>query len=213
MTGRERYAFRRFTPPPVYRYLCLQIRSPSGSSLTGIVPTNAYPCLPSSTSPSAPAYIVIGANGDTLYNRLMEAIGRPDLIGPQYLHNNHRVERQAEIEGAISAWTSKRTVEEVERVMNEAKVPVGRVVNVKEIVEGEQIRARGAIEEVWVGDSSEKEGWNVKMLAAFPVLEGCDTRTRWAGPNLGQHTDEILAGELGLTSDRITKLRETHVVG
>jgi crotonobetainyl-CoA:carnitine CoA-transferase CaiB-like acyl-CoA transferase len=146
----------------------------------------------------------------------MQAIDRADLVGPLYLHNNHRVDRQIEIEEAISAWTSKRTVEEVQRAMNEAKVPVGRVVNVKEIVEGEQVKARGAVEDVWVGatgDGTGKEGWNVKMPAAFPVLEGCDTKTRWAGPDLGQHTDEVLIEELGLTKDELGKLREARIVG
>jgi crotonobetainyl-CoA:carnitine CoA-transferase CaiB-like acyl-CoA transferase len=187
-----------------------KIRGPSGSSVTGIVPTNAYPCLSSSGS-TAPTYIVIGANGDSVYNRLMQAIDRPDLIGPSYLHNTHRVERQAEIEDAILAWTSKRTVEEVQNTMIEANVPVGKVVNVKEIVEGEQTTARAAVEEVSVGDSG-KGGWKVKMPAAFPVLEGCDTRTRWAGPNLGQHTGEVLTLELGMTLEKLTALHEAHII-
>ena len=154
-------------------------------------------------------YVVIGGNGDSVYNRLMEAIGRPDLIGPSYLHNNHRVERQAEIEEAISAWTSKRTAEEVQKSMDEAKVPVGRVVNVKEIIEGEQGKARGVAEDVWVGGG---QGWNVKMPAVFPRIEGCDIRTRWAGPDLGQHTDEVLTEELGLTKEQISDLRAAQIV-
>ena len=82
--------------------------------MTGIVPTNAYPCRPSPTSPTSPAYVVIGANADSLYARLMHAIGRPDLVGPAYAHNHHRVARQAEIEGAIAAWTRARTAVEAE---------------------------------------------------------------------------------------------------
>jgi len=142
----------------------------------------------------------------------MQAIDRSDLTGPMYLRNKHRVERQVEIEEAISEWTSKKTVEEVQKIMNEAKVPVGRVVNVKEIVEGEQMKARGAIEDVWVGREMNR-GWHVKMLAAFPVLEGCETRTRWAGPDLGEHTGEVLSEELGLTQDEIEKLRQGGIVG
>jgi len=126
-----------------------------------------------------------------------------------YLHNTHRVERQAEIEEAISAWTSKRTVEEVETIMLNAKVPVGRVNSVKEIVEGVQVKARGAVEDVWVGGA---EGWNVKMPKVFPVLEGCEIKTRWAGPDLGQHTDEVLVGYLGLDEGELPKLRERGVI-
>jgi crotonobetainyl-CoA:carnitine CoA-transferase CaiB-like acyl-CoA transferase len=140
----------------------------------------------------------------------MQTIDRPDLLGPLYLHNNHRVERQAEIEEAISAWTKKRTVEDAEKIMMDAGVPVGRVNSVAEIVEGEQMKARGAVEDVWVGGG---EGWNVKMPKVFPVLEGYEVKTRWAGPDLGQHTDEVLSGDLGLEENELMKLRNEGVIG
>ncbi|KAF7964717.1 hypothetical protein HWV62_3673, partial [Athelia sp. TMB] len=159
-----------------------KVRGPSGSSVTGIVPTNAYPCLPTAPAPdtpAAPAFIVIGANGDTLYAKLMRAIGRADLVGPAYAHNQQRVQRQAEIEDAISGWTRKHTVEEAEGVMREAGVPVGRVNSVREVVQHEQVRARGGVEDVWVGardgegeEGEGKGGWSVKMPAVHPVLEG-----------------------------------------
>jgi crotonobetainyl-CoA:carnitine CoA-transferase CaiB-like acyl-CoA transferase len=187
-----------------------KVRGPSGSSVTGIVPTNAYPCRPSLSSPTSPAYIVIGANGDSLYNRLMQTVERPDLTGPLYLHNNHRVERQTEIEEAISAWTSKHTVEEAEKIMMAAGVPVGRVNSVKEIIEGEQVKARGAVENVWVGGG---DGWNVKMPKVFPVLEGCEAKTRWAGPELGQHTEQVLSGDLGLDQGELAKLKKDGIIG
>ncbi|KAG9221377.1 hypothetical protein CCMSSC00406_0009826 [Pleurotus cornucopiae] len=192
-----------------------KIRGPSGSSVTGIVPTNAYQCLPSPESPAVPTYIVIGANGDSIYNRLMQAIGRQDLIGPDYQHNGHRVKKQAEIEEAISHWTRSRSAEEVVEVMNGAGVPVGRVLGVKDVVAAEQLRNRGALEDVWVpyvGDTEGVDGWTVKMQGTFPVLEGCDTRTKWAGPDLGQHTDEILTEHLGLTAQELEKLRSNSVI-
>ncbi|KAF8627763.1 hypothetical protein AX17_006128 [Amanita inopinata Kibby_2008] len=191
-----------------------KMRGPSGSSVTGIVPTNAYACLPDQTNPSTPTYVVIGANGDTIYNRLMKVIDRPDLIGPDYQHNQHRVQRQTEIEDAISNWTSKRTVEEVVDRMNAAGVPVGRVATVKEVVENDQIRARGAVRDVWVkNEEAESGGWDVKMQGTFPMLEGVDPQPRWAGPELGQHTDEVLMRDLGLGTQDISRLREEGVIG
>lgn len=180
--------------------------------MTGIVPTNAYPCLPSPSSPQTPAFIVIGANGDTLYAKLMHAIGRADLIGPAYAHNQHRVQRQVEIEDAISAWTRTYTVEDAESVMRDAGVPVGRVNSVREVMESEQVRARGAVEDVWVGKEGE-EGWNVKMPKVFPVLDGYDVSTRWAGPDLGEHTDEVLVSELGMEHADLQRLRKDGVIG
>jgi crotonobetainyl-CoA:carnitine CoA-transferase CaiB-like acyl-CoA transferase len=190
-----------------------QTRGPSGSSVTGIVPTNAYPCLPDPASPSIPTYIVIGANGDTIYNRLMEVVKRTDLTGPSYQQNHHRVAKQVEIEKAISDWTRQHTVEEVIDVMNKVGVPVGRVVTVKEVVEGEQIRARGAVRDVWVDGLPGQEGWNVKMQGTFPVLDGVDSQPKWAGPNLGFHTDEVLMGDLGLSAEAVSRLRTDGIVG
>ncbi|KDQ56243.1 hypothetical protein JAAARDRAFT_158208 [Jaapia argillacea MUCL 33604] len=199
-----------------------KIRGPSGSSVTGIVPTNAYPCLPSPSAPQSPTYVIIGANGESIYNRLMNAIDRTDLTGPLYTHNNNRVLRQTEIEEGISGWTSVRSVEEVERVLREADVPTGRVVSVKEIVENEQVQARGMIEEVWVdgngggvenASDGARTGWNVKVPKIVPVLRGCDTKTRWAGPDLGQHTEEVLVEELGMAVEEVARLRQAGILG
>jgi len=188
-----------------------KIRGPSGSSVTGIVPTNAYPCLPSPSAPEAPSYIVIGANADSIYNRMMKAMDREDLVGPDYAQNHHRIEHQKEIEVAISEWTGTRTPEQVEEVLRAAGVPCGRVFSVKEVVENPHAEARGLVEDVWVG--SKENGWNVKMSRVVPVLEGCDAKTRWAGPELGQHNHEVLIQELGLSESELQALQEKGVVG
>ncbi|KAJ7137498.1 CoA-transferase family III domain-containing protein [Mycena crocata] len=219
-----------------------KVRGPSGSSVTGIVPTNAYPCLPSPAAPSTPVFIVIGANGDAIYGRLMALIGAPHLATPEYEQNHNRVAHRAEIEEAISAWTRARSAEEVEERMRGAGVPVGRVVSVREIVGGEQMRARGAVQDVWVPgpgarralenanadasksdgttssskataeDAGEAEGWHVKMPGTFPVLDGIDPKPRWAGPDLGAHTEEVLVGDFGLSKEEMGRLRAEGVV-
>ena len=186
--------------------------------MTGIVPTNAYPCAPAPEAPTVPSYVVIGANADSIYNRLMGALGREDLTGPEYAHNQHRVARQAEIEDAIAAWTRTRTPQEVEDTLRAVGVPVGRVLNVKDIVESEHTKARGLVEDVWVpkpGGEGEHEdaGWTVKMSKVVPVLEGCDAKTRWAGPELGQHNREVLIGELGLDEAEFVRLQAEGVIG
>ncbi|KAK7691938.1 hypothetical protein QCA50_005343 [Cerrena zonata] len=188
-----------------------KIRGPSGSSITGIVPTNAYPCLPSPEFPDKPSYIVIGANSDSIYNRMMTAMGREDLIGPNYAQNHHRVSRQKDIEDAISSWTSSRTAEEVEKAMRNASVPVGQVFSIKEIAENEHVNARGILEDIWVGDK--ETGWNLKVAKVTPILDGCDVPTRWAGPDLGQHNRQVLVEELGLTEDELTSYQQSGVVG
>ncbi|KAJ7119059.1 CoA-transferase family III domain-containing protein [Mycena epipterygia] len=193
-----------------------KVRGPSGSSVTGIVPTNAYPCLPAPSAPGTPVYIVIGANGDSIYARLMHLIGAPHLAGPAYAQNHQRVAHRVEIEAAIAAWTRVRSAEEVGARMADARVPVGRVVSVREIVGGEQVIARGAVQDVWVGakgaDADAGDGWHVKMQGTFPVLDGCDPKPRWAGPDLGAHTDEVLMGDLGLNAEEMDRLKAEGVV-
>ena len=195
------------------------IRGPSGSSVTGIVPTNAYPTSISS------AYVVIGANGESVYERLMNAIGRPDLVGPNYAHNHRRVARQAEIEEAISAWTSQRTPEEICKAMDQARVPVGRISNIKDIMENEHVRERGMIEKIHIPGPNEarsegstatpaheSDGWDLEVARVHPLLE-CDSNTRWAGPDLGQHNREVFFELLGLTQMEIDRLQSEGIIG
>lgn len=195
-----------------------KVRGPSGSSVTGIVPTNAYPCKPDAgpDSGSHSNYIIIGGNGDSIYKRLMTYIGREDLTGFKYERNAQRVKRQQEIEDAITAWTSERTVSQVLEEMNKAGVPVGRVATVDDLMASEQIAARGAVQiaEVESIDSEgNPSGWTVKMPGTFPVIDGVDPKPKWAGPNLGAHTEEILRQELGLRTYELARLRRDGIIG
>jgi crotonobetainyl-CoA:carnitine CoA-transferase CaiB-like acyl-CoA transferase len=194
------------------------VRSPSGSSVTGIVPTGAYPCAPapSTAADAQPDYVIIGANADSMYERLMRAMDRLDLIGPEFANNQHRVARRAEIEEAIVTWTRARTRDEVLRVLDQIGVPAGRVASVRDIVASEQVQERGAVEDVWVPGSAKEGsggGWTVKMPGVAPRLEGVHANTRWAGPNLGAHNREILCGELGLSVEELNGLVERGIVG
>lgn len=140
----------------------------------------------------------------------MHAIDRDDLTSHKYETNSQRVERRQEIEDAISSWSSTRTVDEVVEHMNKAGVPVGRVATVKDVVENEQLIARGALPEVPV--SSNGGDWTVKMPATFPVLDGVDPLPRWAGPALGQHTEDVLKAFVGVTPGEIERLRREGII-
>ncbi|KAF8260576.1 CoA-transferase family III domain-containing protein [Lactarius quietus] len=152
------------------------VRSPSGSSVTGIVPTGAYPCAPApGAGPTRPRTTT-------------------DLTGAAFAKNPQRVARRVEIEDAIVAWTSSRTRDDVLHVLHEIGVPLGGS------------RAHGT------ADAGEG-GWMVMMPGVAPRLEGVDARTRWAGPDLGAHNEEILCGELGLSAEELDALVESGAVG
>ena len=179
---------------------CGVVREPSGSTITGIVPTNTYPC-------QGDRWVIIGGNGDSIFKRLMTAAGRDDLAeDPRLTHNAGRVEHQAEVDGAISAWTETLTVEQVLETLAEVRVPAGPINSVREMVEDEHFKARGMFEEVDAG------GRPIKLPAILPKLTKTPGGTEWAGPPIGQHNQEILGELLGLSDDEIESLRHKGVV-
>ena len=176
------------------------VREPSGSTLTGIVPTNTYSCAHG-------RHVIIGGNNDSIFRRLMAAIGRHDLATDSRLADNPgRVANQQEVDSAIAAWTVTRTVEEVLAAMEQASVPAGPIYSVADMFADPHFQARGLFEQVQV------DGKPLRIPALMPRL--CDTpgRTVTAGPALGAHTQEVLARELGLTEAELQDLAARGVI-
>ncbi len=176
-----------------------QIRQPSGSTLTGIVPTNTYLCADEK-------HVVIGANGDSIYRRLMEAMGRSDMANDaRYADNAGRVEHESVIDAAIAQWTGSLASQEVIRLLEEADVPVGPIYAADDMLTDEHYQARGLFEDVQVGENQ------LKIPAIMPKLSKTPGRTDWPGGEVGTHTDEILH-EVGYAESEIAELRKNgHV--
>lgn len=176
------------------------IREPSGSTVTGIVPTNTYKCADGK-------YVVIGGNGDSIFKRLMEGIGHPDLaVDERVATNAGRVEHQDEIDQIIGGWCSARTVSDVLAVMEAQRVPAGPIYNVEDMFNDEHFQARGLFEQV------EINGKPLKIPAILPKLTRTEGKTQWPGPSLGQHNDEVLGDILGLSADEQEALRKADVI-
>jgi formyl-CoA transferase len=175
------------------------VRGPAGSALPGIAPTNAYAC--------SDGYVLIAGNGDSIFKRLMAAIGRPDLAADPALANNAgRVERVDEIDGAIGAWTASRTVGAVLNVLEGAAVPAGRIYTVADIAADPHYAARGMLHEIRLGD-----GEPLTVPGIVPKLSRTPGAHRRNAPRLGQDTDAVLQ-ELGLTQEQIAGLRSRGVI-
>ena len=177
------------------------IRQPSGSTLTGIVPTNTYLCADGK-------YVVIGGNGDSIFKRLMVAATRPEMADdPRLASNPGRVEHQDEVDGAISAWTATLPSALVLAALDEANVPSGPIYAVDDMVGDAHFNARGMFEEVMVG------GKPLKLPALCPRLEHGRGATQWAGPELGEHTRGVLEGLLKLSPEQVDKLAASGAIG
>ena len=176
------------------------VRGPAGSALPGIAPTNAYLCKDG-------GYALVAGNGDSIYKRLMAAIGRSDLgEDPTLADNAGRVKRVAEIDAAIGAWTARRSVDQALAVLDAAHVPVGRIYTVADIAADPHYKARAMLEEVTLADGSK-----VAVPGIVPKLSLTPGGHRRNAPDLGQDTDAVLK-EIGLTDDQIQALKARGIV-
>jgi formyl-CoA transferase len=175
------------------------VREPAGSALPGIAPSNAYRC--------SDGFVLVSGNADSIFKRLMEAIGRSDLAtDPALATNTGRVARVAEIDQAIEAWTQARTVVEVLELLGKARVPAGKVYTARDIHEDPHYRARAMILR-----QVTRDGYEVDVPGIVPKLLGTPGAIRSAAPHLGDDTDAVLR-EIGLADGEIAALRGKGVV-
>jgi formyl-CoA transferase len=175
------------------------VREPAGSALPGIAPSNAYLCRD--------GYVLVAGNGDSIFKRLMDTIGRPDLgNAPDLANNAGRVKRVAEIDAAIGAWTQTRSIQEVLDALNAARVPVGRVYTAKDIFEDPHYRARDMIL-----TQHTRDGDDIAVPGIVPKLSGTPGQIRSSAPHLGDDTDSVLQ-QMGLQPEQIATLRSKGIV-
>jgi crotonobetainyl-CoA:carnitine CoA-transferase CaiB-like acyl-CoA transferase len=176
------------------------VREPSGSTITGIVPTNTYRCADGK-------FIVIGANGDSIFKRLCEKMGRPELgEDKRFANNAGRVKHEPEIDAAIAEWTGSIDSITALSMLEQARVPSGPIYSVADMMADEHFIARGLFEQV------EFNGKTLKIPAMVPRMSATPGRTDWAGPEVGAYNDEIYRELLGLSAQELARLNEQGVV-
>ncbi len=177
------------------------VREPSGSTLTGIVPTNTYLCRDGK-------YVIIGGNGDSIFKRLMQTLGRPDMAeDPRLADNAGRVEHEQEIDDAITAWTSSHDAQEILRQLETASVPSGPIYNVEDMMADPHFQARGLFEEIEIDG-----GKTLKIPALVPKLSETPGGTVWPGPVVGSHNHEVFKSLLGMSEDDVTSLHDAGII-
>ncbi len=175
------------------------VREAAGSALPGIAPSNAYRCID--------GYVLVAGNGDSIFKRLMTAIGRDDLGRATDLADNAgRVARVAEIDAAIGHWTLARRVDEVLALLGAARVPAGKVYTAKDIHEDPHFRARDMILK-----QTTRDGHELDVPGVVPKLSATPGTLRTSAPHLGDDTDAVLQ-EIGLSAQQIALLRAKGIV-
>ena len=175
------------------------VREAGGSALPGIAPSNAYRC--------EDGYVLIAGNGDSIFKRLMEVIGRSDLgSAPDLASNAGRVARVAEIDAAIEAWTETRSVAGVLDRLGAARVPAGKVYTAKDIHEDPHYRARDMIVR-----QQTRDGRELDVPGVVPKLSATPGTLRTSAPRLGDDTDGVLAAA-GYSAAEIAELHRKGVV-
>ena len=176
------------------------IREPSGSTVTGIVPTNTYRCKDGK-------YIVIGGNGDSIFQRLMVAAEHEQLADdPRLGSNQGRVEHEAEIDSVLANWCESNDSAALLEKLDLARVPAGPIFNVEDMMNDPHFNARGLFESV------EIDGKPLKIPALLPRLSRTPGSTRWPGGDLGSANREILEELLGLDERQMSELRALAVI-
>lgn len=175
------------------------VREAAGSALPGIAPSNAYPCQD--------GWVLVAGNGDSIFKRLMTAIGRQDLAdAPDLADNAGRVRRVAEIDAAIGAWTHVRGVQTVMDELGAARVPAGKVYTAKDIAEDPHYQAREMIL-----TQRTRDGFELQVPGVVPKLSLTPGTVRSSAPHVGDDTDAVLA-EIGLSAEQIAQLRAKGIV-
>jgi len=175
------------------------VREAAGSALPGIAPSNAYRC--------SDGFVLIAGNGDSIFKRLMQTIGRDDLgAAPDLADNSGRVARAGELDQAIEAWTLTQSVQDVLEILGTARVPAGKVYTAKDIAEDPHYRAREMIL-----SQTTRDGYEIEVPGVVPKLLGTPGTVRSSAPGLGDDTDGVMQ-ELGFSTEDIVALRDKKVI-
>jgi formyl-CoA transferase len=176
-----------------------EVRQAAGSALPGIAPSNAYQCRDGK-------YVLIAGNGDSIFKRLMQVIGREDLgQDPELGSNDGRVKRVDELDQAIGIWAGQMTAEQVLEALDRASVPAGKIFTVEDIAKDPHYQARGMIETIKM-----KDGSTLQVPGIVPKLSRTPGSIKSLAPEVGEQTDQILS-EIGLTSQQIAALKEKGI--
>jgi len=177
------------------------IRERTGAVLPNVAPSNVYPTKNN-------GLILIAANQDTVFKRLAQAMGRPELAEDErYATHSARGAVQQELDAIISEWTRTLSVEKLEGLMEEYGIPSGKIYTAPDMLEDAHFKAREAIITTMHPTFGE-----LKMQNVAPKLSKTPGNIRRPGPELGQHNAEIYGEVLAMTAKQMAELEKKGII-
>ena len=177
-----------------------EVRQPAGSRLPGITPSNAYLCADGK-------YALIAGNGDSIFKRLMNLIGRNDLGNDiAFAHNDGRSAQADYIDSVIGDWAIQHSLDEVLEALHANRVPAGRVYDVEDIINDPHYKAREMLIEGELED-----GTVVTLPGVLPKMSKTPGSVERRAPTLGQDTEQVLE-EIGITAEQLVALRAKGII-
>ncbi len=177
------------------------IRERTGSFLPGVAPSNIYPTKEGKM-------LIIAGNGDQIFGRLTEAMGRPELAADSRFHDHRsRGENQIELDEIVAAWSATLPLADLEALLEKHSIPYGPLYRAPEILEDPHYAARESIIRM-----TGHQGQEVAMQNAFPRLSETPGKIRHVGPRLGAHNEEVYGGVLGISAEERERLAEAGVI-
>ena len=178
-----------------------KIKQPAGSGIATAAPTNAYPTADGQ-------WVLIAANSDPIFAKLMKVIGHPELIGaPGYSSNPERVVNVDRLDRVISNWSLRHTADELIAILDESDIPNTKAYTAADCAADPQYRARGMVREV-----ADKHFGTVLQAGVVPHVRESPGTVRWPGPDIGEHNHEVLMELLGLERSEIEILEQDGVL-
>ncbi|MGI9477100.1 MAG: CaiB/BaiF CoA transferase family protein [Hyphomicrobiaceae bacterium] len=179
------------------------VRQPTGSWVASAAPSNAYKSKDG-------AWVLVAGNSDPLFKSLTEIMGKPEMSGDErFADNQARCENVIELDRTIGAWIAGQTADEALEKLDAVNIPSSKIFTIEDIAGDTQYRARRMVTEV-----EDPHFGAVLHPGVVPAVAGQDrdAQIRWVGPEVGEHTDQVLGELLGLDGDAIAARRGSGLV-
>jgi len=176
------------------------LRERTGAILPNVAPSNVYP--------TTDGDVLIAANQNTVFERLCEAMGQPELAtNERYATHLARGKHQEELDGLIADWSKDFSAEALQELLENHGVPAGKIYKAPDMMADEHFKAREAIVHV-----EHPEFENLHMQNVFPKMSETPGKIKWPGPELGQHNDEVYGEILGRSAEDIQALKDAGTI-